>query len=119
MLPSGHHVSSNAKVLYSLYAMGRSEEIWGPDCLEFKPERWISKGGDILHVPSHKFIAYSVGPRSCLGKDMSLIEMKIVASAILWNYHIKVVQGHVVSPNLSIALFMRHGLKVQITKREM
>ncbi|KAF2309120.1 hypothetical protein GH714_000658 [Hevea brasiliensis] len=43
-LPSGHKVPRNMRILFSLYSMGRLEEIWGKDCLEFKPERWISEG---------------------------------------------------------------------------
>ncbi|KAL1356377.1 hypothetical protein AAHE18_05G180300 [Arachis hypogaea] len=44
-LPSGHHVNPSTMILLSLFAMGRFEEIWGKDCLEFKPERWISNKG--------------------------------------------------------------------------
>jgi hypothetical protein len=28
-------------VTYSSYAMGRSEDIWGSDCMDFKPEKWL------------------------------------------------------------------------------
>jgi cytochrome P450 len=94
VLPSGHKIKSNTMILNSLYSIGRVEEIWGEDCLEFKPERWISKEGGIIHVPSYKFIAFNDGPRSCLGKDISFIEMKIIAATILLNYHIKVVESH-------------------------
>ena len=97
--------------------MGRMEDIWGPDCLEFKPERWISEGGGIVHLPSYKFIAFNAGPRICLVKEMAFIQMKIVAIAIICNYHIQVVECHLVSPNSSVILHMRHGLKVKVSKR--
>ncbi|KAJ7970771.1 Cytochrome P450 family protein [Quillaja saponaria] len=90
ILPSGHRINPNTKIFYSLYAMGRMEETWGEDCLEFKPERWIGEGGGMKNIPSYKFITFNSGSRSCLGKDMSIIEMKMVATAIVWNYHIKV-----------------------------
>jgi cytochrome P450 len=38
ILPSGHIVNPNTIILFFLYSMGRFEEIWGKDCLEFKPE---------------------------------------------------------------------------------
>ncbi|CAI8605313.1 unnamed protein product [Vicia faba] len=117
VLPSGHHVSPNTKLIYSLYAMGRMEEIWGEDCLEFKPERWISDNGHIIHVPSYKFIAFNAGPRSCIGKGISLIQMKMVAAAMLWRFHIHVVESQSVTPKISIVLRMEHGLKVKVSKR--
>ncbi|KAJ1411960.1 Cytochrome P450 [Sesbania bispinosa] len=117
VLPSGHLIKPNTMILYSLYSMGRMEEIWGEDCLKFRPERWISNRGGIIHVPSYKFIAFNAGPRSCLGKDISFIQMKMVAAAILWNYHIKLVEGHPISPSGSVVFHMKHGLKVMVTKR--
>ncbi|XP_049342631.1 alkane hydroxylase MAH1-like [Solanum verrucosum] len=55
ILPSGHHVSPNTRVVLSFYMMGRMESIWGKYCLEFKPERWISERGGIKHEPSLLF----------------------------------------------------------------
>ncbi|RDX62868.1 Alkane hydroxylase MAH1, partial [Mucuna pruriens] len=103
MLPSGHRVDPNTMIIFFLYAMGRCEETWGKDCLEFKPERWISRRG---------------GPRTCLGKDLSFFQIKIVAAAILRNYRVQLVEGFVATPSLSIVLLMKDGLKVKITKRE-
>ncbi|KAK7316476.1 hypothetical protein VNO77_35534 [Canavalia gladiata] len=117
-LPSGHSVNPNTMILFSLYAMGRSEEIWGKDCLEFKPERWISERGGTVYVPSYKFISFNSGPRTCLGKDLSFVQLKMVATAILQNYSVQVVEGHVATPNVSIVLLMKDGLKVRIKKRE-
>ncbi|CAJ2673320.1 unnamed protein product [Trifolium pratense] len=117
ILPSGDRVSQNTKVMYSLYAMGRMEQIWGDDCMKFKPERLVSETGNIIRVPSYKFIAFNTGPRSCLGKDISLFQMKMVAASILSKFHIQVVEGHPVTPKLSIVLRMKHGLKVKLTRR--
>ncbi|XLR65884.1 hypothetical protein S83_016556 [Arachis hypogaea] len=117
ILPSGHHVNPGTMILLSLFAMGRFEEVWGKDCLEFKPERWISNKGSIVHMPSYKFISFNAGPRTCLGKDISFIQLKMVAASILCNYHIHVVEGHQAIPSHSIVLLMKDGLKVRVTRR--
>ncbi|XP_022741212.1 alkane hydroxylase MAH1-like [Durio zibethinus] len=117
ILPSGHRVQAGSRILISIYSMGRMEQIWGKDCLEFKPERWISEKGDIVYVPSYKYPAFNSGPRTCLGKDMSFLQMKTVAIALLKNYRVEMVQGHVVVPRESITLHMKNGLKVRIKKR--
>ncbi|XP_065879606.1 alkane hydroxylase MAH1-like [Euphorbia lathyris] len=116
-LPSGHHIPKNLMVLYSLYSTGRMEQIWGKDCLEFKPERWISKKGEIVHVPSYKYITFNAGPRSCLGKNLTFIQVKAIASAILWNYCIQVVQNYPAQPTTSVVLYMRNGFKIRLSKR--
>ncbi|XP_057447396.1 alkane hydroxylase MAH1-like [Lotus japonicus] len=118
VFPSGHHVNANAMILIPLYTMGRSEDVWGKDCLEFKPERWVSERGSIVHAPSYKFISFNAGPRTCLGKDLSFIQLKIIATAVLRNYRVHPVEGHAAIPNFSIVLLMQDGLKVRITKRE-
>ncbi|XP_057971821.1 alkane hydroxylase MAH1-like [Malania oleifera] len=116
-LPSGHHISPDTMVVISTYAMGRMPSVWGKDCQEFKPERWISEMGGNKHEPPHKFFAFNAGPRTCLGKMLAFTEMKAVAAAIIHNYNLQVVEGHPVKPAASIVLHMKHGLKARITKR--
>ncbi|KAG8386623.1 hypothetical protein BUALT_Bualt03G0167700 [Buddleja alternifolia] len=115
ILPSGHRINTNTKALLSFYSMGRMESIWGKDCLEFKPGRWISGTGRIKNEPSFKFTAFNAGPRSCLGKEMSFMQMKIVAAAIISRFKIEVLDGHPVSPSTSVILHMKHGLKVKVS----
>ncbi|XP_023730961.1 alkane hydroxylase MAH1 [Lactuca sativa] len=116
-LPSNHHVRKNSIIILHSYAMGRMETIWGQDVLDFKPERWLSEQGGIKQVPSYKFTAFHAGPRTCLGKKMSLIHMKTVAATIIYNYHVKVVEGQSFTQNASVVLQMKYGLMVKVTKR--
>ncbi|KAL9674022.1 hypothetical protein QQ045_030287 [Rhodiola kirilowii] len=64
ILPSCHKVDQQTKILFSIYTMGRMQEIWGADATEFKPERWISTTGNIIHIPSYKFNVFGAGPRT-------------------------------------------------------
>ncbi|KAJ3682402.1 hypothetical protein LUZ60_014975 [Juncus effusus] len=117
VLPSGHQLTPGVNVILCMYAMGRMEAVWGKDCAEFKPERWISDSGKLKYEPSHKFITFHTGPRTCLGKDMSLRFIRTVAAAILYNFCFEVIDGHVVEPQVSIILQMKNGLMVKVKKR--
>ncbi|KAK6149524.1 hypothetical protein DH2020_017049 [Rehmannia glutinosa] len=116
-LPSGNYIQEKTKVIVSFYSVGRMETVWGKDCLEFKPERWISASRRIKHEPSYKFPAFNVGPRTCLGKEMAFIQMKMVAASIIYRYNIRLVEGHLVSPRDSIILQATNGLRVSLEKR--
>ncbi|XP_047944633.1 alkane hydroxylase MAH1-like [Salvia hispanica] len=115
VLPSGHYLESNSRLIVSFYSVGRMESVWGKDCLEFKPERWISESGKIKHEPSYKFPAFNAGPRTCLGKEMAFIQMKMVAAAIIYHYHVELVEGHPVYPRDSVILQAKYGLKVRLS----
>ncbi|KAJ3691779.1 hypothetical protein LUZ61_020943 [Rhynchospora tenuis] len=117
ILPSGSRVTPGMKIIPSAYAMGRMEMIWGKDCMEFKPERWISETGTLRHVPSHKFLAFNAGPRTCLGRSMALTQLNMVAAAMVYNFCFDVVEGQIVAPALSIVLHMKNGLMVRVRRR--
>ncbi|XP_030527458.1 alkane hydroxylase MAH1-like [Rhodamnia argentea] len=119
VLPSGHTVDPGTKILFHLYSMGRMKSVWGEDCLEFRPERWISERGGIRHEPSYKFLAFNAGPRTCLGKEMAFTQMKTVTAAVIINYEVHVVEGHPVRPSNSIILHMKHGLRAKLTRRRL
>ncbi|KAL5217486.1 hypothetical protein ABZP36_018170 [Zizania latifolia] len=117
VLPSGQEMKPGDKILVFSYSMGRMERVWGKDCMEFRPERWISGEGKLRYVPSYKFISFNAGPRTCLGKEMAFVQLKTVAAAVLWNFAVEAVPGHVVEPKLSIILHMKDGFLVTVRRR--
>ncbi|KAK8653463.1 hypothetical protein V6N13_127461 [Hibiscus sabdariffa] len=117
VLPSGHQVHPYMKILFNVYSMGRMKSVWGEDCLEFKPERWINERGGIKHEPSYKFPCFGAGPRACLGKDMAFVQMKAVVSAIVYNYCIHVSEETPVIPAISVILHTKNGLMTRISTR--
>ncbi|XVF39057.1 hypothetical protein PTKIN_Ptkin01aG0005200 [Pterospermum kingtungense] len=116
-LPSGHKINERTRILICTYAMGRMTSIWGEDCHEFKPERWITDDGGIKHEAAHKFLAFNAGPRICPGKDIAFTLMKATASAIIHNYHIEVIENQEISPRPSIILHMSEDVMVKVKKR--
>ncbi|KFK30510.1 hypothetical protein AALP_AA7G271300 [Arabis alpina] len=116
VLPSGHRVDEDMKIVISTYAVGRMRSVWGDDAEDFRPERWISDSGKSKEESSYKFLAFNAGPRSCLGKKLTFLQMKTVAVEIIRNYDIKVIEGHKIQPVPSVLLRMQHGLKVTVTK---
>ncbi|KAG6493210.1 noroxomaritidine synthase-like [Zingiber officinale] len=117
VLPSGQKVERGAKILVSLLAIGRMDGVWGEDCGEFRPERWISEKGRLRHEPSYKFMSFNSGPRTCLGKEVAFTQMKAAAAAVVYRFRLEAVEGHPVEPKLSIILHMKNGFKVRIKRR--
>ncbi|TVU34750.1 hypothetical protein EJB05_16600, partial [Eragrostis curvula] len=72
-LPDGTFV---VPMMYSAYAMARLADVWGEDCEEFKPERWLGDDGAFRPESPFKYTVFHAGPRMCLGKEMAYIQMK-------------------------------------------
>ncbi|GMN66888.1 hypothetical protein TIFTF001_035951 [Ficus carica] len=117
VLPDGTFVGKNWFMTYHVYAMGRLEKIWGKNCLEFVPERWLENGGCRPESP-YRYPIFQAGPRICLGKDMAFIQMKSIAATVIEMFHI-VVEEKAKRPDylLSLTLRMKGGLPIRVTKR--
>lgn len=119
-LPDGTFVPAGSAITYSIYSAGRMKFIWGEDVLEFRPERWLSSDGNKFEVQdSFKFVAFNAGPRICLGKDLAYLQMKSITAAVMLRHRLAVVPGHKVEQKMSLTLFMKHGLKVNVHPRDL
>ncbi|KAK9115548.1 hypothetical protein Sjap_014495 [Stephania japonica] len=116
VLPDGTIVKKGTKVLYAIYSMGRMESLWGKDCREFKPERWL-RDRRFMSESAYKFAAFNGGPRLCLGKDFAYYQMKFTAASIIYRHRVKVLENHLVVPKLALTMYMKHGLKVELCRR--
>lgn len=67
---------------------GTSVENWGPDALEFRPERFL-EGKKIVDRGDaslgYKFIPFGAGVRPCIARHLALIELKVSTALIVKN----------------------------------
>lgn len=78
-LPDGTVTMKGLGIDLCFYAMGRKEEIWGSDALQFKPERFLNK----KEPSAFKFPMFNAGPRMCLGRSLALMNMKLTMAILL------------------------------------
>ncbi|URD88613.1 cytochrome P450 [Musa troglodytarum] len=116
-MPDGTFVGKGWFVTYSAYAMGRLEDIWGRDCNEYKPERWLENGVFNPESP-FRFPVFHAGPRMCLGKEMAYVQMKSIVACVVERFEIDVV-GKEKTPEhvLSLTLRMKGGLPIKVKEK--
>jgi cytochrome P450 len=69
-------VAKGSVVGWSVYAMHRRPEYYGPDAEEFRPERWLddpATGAKGLR-PGWEYLPFNGGARICLGQQFALTE---------------------------------------------
>ncbi|KAI9143239.1 cytochrome P450 [Paraphysoderma sedebokerense] len=114
VFPDGTKVCKGDGIVWSPYAMGRLEEIWGPDAREFKPERW-----EAGHPGQFKYPVFNAGPRVCLGMQMAQIEGVSCLTELLKRFDFELVQDpKKITYAPALTLMMKGGLEVRVKKRK-
>ena len=72
------------------HACQHDTSFW-PRAGEFLPERWLAREGEELYPIRGAWRPFEHGPRSCIGKELSMIELKVVVCLIARNFDIKAV----------------------------
>ncbi|KAK4414136.1 cytochrome [Sesamum alatum] len=117
VLPDGTPVYRGNRVTYFQYGMGRMEDLWGKDRLEFRPDRWLDENGMVKMVSPYKFPVFQAGPRVCLGKEMAFIQMKYVVASVVRRFEFLPVRSE---PPVFVPLltaYMAGGFNVRVRRR--
>jgi len=61
------------------------------DCDQFIPERYIDKEYDTDWKKAAQ--PFSLGPRGCIGRHLSYMEMRLILGRLLWNFDVVSVDG--------------------------
>lgn len=116
-LPDGTQVLKDCQVSYNVFAMGRAQRVWGRDCLEFRPERWLGEDGQFVPASPYKYPVFQAGPRICLGKDFAFIQMKLLIASLVRHYQFKLCPGFKPKLSFGVNLTMLNGLPVTIKRK--
>lgn len=93
----GHWVPEGTSVAVSSWAAAHNPANF-VDCDSFIPERWLEPGQpgyDPKYQADLKKAAqpFSLGPRGCIGKHLSYLEMRLILTRVLWNFDVESEDG--------------------------
>jgi cytochrome P450 len=75
---------------------------WFPEPLAFRPERFMPGAPEI---PRGAWLPFGSGPHVCLGQHFAMVEMQLIAAALLAGYRWRLPAGRVLpAPRLDIVL---------------
>ncbi|KAF7967691.1 hypothetical protein HWV62_33339 [Athelia sp. TMB] len=78
------YIPANTKVIYSAMLLHRRTDLWGPDALEFDPDRFLDARVRTYLTPKpYIFVPFNAGPRICLGQQFAYNEMSFVLVRLL------------------------------------
>lgn len=119
-MPDGTHIPKGASVSFSPYIAGHNPDLWGEDCREYKPTRWLKEDSQVPvrdAFNQYFFPAFSAGPRLCLGKTLAITEAKLAMIMLLEKFRFTLAEGQAVTYELTITLNVKNGLFCKIHPR--
>ena len=93
----GELLSSGTMVSSSSYVIGRSQEVWGVDTAQWRPERWLKEEyeaarGEITDNQrdvDDGFVVFGKGARGCIGKELAMMIIFEVVAKVLQRWDVR------------------------------
>ncbi|PKU63046.1 Cytochrome P450 714C2 [Dendrobium catenatum] len=102
-------VEKGTNMWIDVVGMHHDKDLWGDDVNEFKPERFKdSINGGCKHRIG--YLPFGFGGRICIGRNLSLMEYKIVLSLILCKFTMSISPAYVHSPRIMLSLRPSQGV---------
>jgi cytochrome P450 len=73
-----YYLATGTTITISPWHMHRDKKLWGPDALEFDPDRFLDERLQKYLTPNPSiFVPFNGGPRLCLGREFAYNQMTI------------------------------------------
>ncbi|OBT75484.1 hypothetical protein VF21_04908 [Pseudogymnoascus sp. 05NY08] len=83
---NGHFIPPGTIVGATAWAVHAKESIFGAQPLEYRPERWLEVSDEKRAEMNNALFSFGMGARTCIGKNISLLEMYKLVPTILRRY---------------------------------
>jgi cytochrome P450 len=117
----GKYFPAGTVVGINPYVAHQNGDVFGPDAEAFRPERWLKSETDeaTRAKMEHYFLAWGLGARTCLGRNVALMEMQKLLPQLLRNFEFEMgpgleESGELVTQNRQVVLVMNLFLRVKL-----
>jgi cytochrome P450 len=83
-VPGGTNIGCSAWTLHL------DRDLWGQDAREWRPERWLEASEGKKAEMKNSMFAFGAGSRTCIGKNVSYLEMYKLVPAVLRSFDVGV-----------------------------
>lgn len=80
---AGKHFPEGATVGINSWVAHRNTSVFGADADTWRPERWLDGNDATVAEMDRYFLAFGLGSRTCLGKNLSMLEMSKLIPQLL------------------------------------
>ncbi|KAB2019535.1 hypothetical protein ES319_D07G002700v1 [Gossypium barbadense] len=104
-------IPRGTELLIPILALHHDQAIWGSNANEFYPPRF---SGGVARAAKHPlgFIPFGLGVRTCIGKNLAILQAKLTLSIILQRFSFKLAPTYQHAPTVSMLLYPQHGAPI-------
>ncbi|UCH27867.1 MAG: cytochrome P450 [Trueperaceae bacterium] len=109
-LLGGYSLPQGARVLVSIYAIGRHPELW-TDAERFIPGRFLDRRFRAGFMP------FGLGQRYCIGRNLALVQARLLLAILIPHFVLKPVSGTVPDKKVAVSLLPKSDLRLRLWQR--
>ncbi|XXG54332.1 hypothetical protein AAC387_Pa03g2241 [Persea americana] len=104
-------IPKNTQISIPLAIIHRNKNYWGEDANEFNPMRFAEGVKKAAKHPN-ALVAFSIGPRACIGQNFAIMEGKTVMALILQRFSFSLSPNYKHAPTDRLTLQPQYGLPI-------
>ncbi len=108
----GHTLPKGALVLLCQWVTHHDARFF-PDPYRFEPERWA----DAEPCPKYAYFPFSVGPRVCVGEEMTWMNGVLLLTTIAQRWRMRLQPGQHIIPSAGTSLAPKNGVWMDLERR--
>ncbi|MFJ8387809.1 cytochrome P450 [Streptomyces sp. NPDC094438] len=109
-----YEIPAGATVFYPFWAVHMNPDHW-PEPEKFRPERFTPE--EVAKRPRLAYIPFGLGPRSCEGAALAMVEAELVLAVLLKRFRFVPVPGHEVVPIERFVLWAADDIRMTVSPR--
>ncbi|MEL6525627.1 MAG: cytochrome P450 [Chloroflexota bacterium] len=107
-----HTLGEGSTLILSHFMTHHNADVY-PNPRQFDPSRW-----DDWKPAPYEYMAFSAGPRMCIGAGFAMMEMKIALAMILQRYTLNLVPNAQIDRHVTVTLSPKDGIPMRVKRAD-